>query len=337
MQRQELRNISPRTGSTVPYGKPKRERRLGGFPAALFGLAGLALIATAGVTAFVPELPAEVAPLLNALDRAGLDKGPLALFGLLTVAAAFAMRRSGAASPGAGARGATEGRALLALEERVAETGQALDAIHAELAALRQELHSGLETTRASSETADAAANDRVFRLAASLDQLGAFVDQRMQQVEQQVGSSVEAALAAWRPTALPAPSTAAFPTDRPTDPRVDDAPRPDAAAAASGSHPGEPAAPAAEPESSPEALRLSTEEELGGFMEDLRALPHDLLDTAGELAAMAGDAQEEVAREEAAREEGLRLIDRMEEEHSTPLDNSAPPLFPGMGTGDER
>ena len=81
MRSQQFTTISPRTGSSVPYGKPSRPGVFSRTLPWLFGTFGVLLIATAGTTALMPELPAAAEPVLDVLDRAGLDKGPLAMLG----------------------------------------------------------------------------------------------------------------------------------------------------------------------------------------------------------------------------------------------------------------
>ena len=312
MRSQQFTTISPRTGSSVPYGKPSRPGVFSRTLPWLFGTFGVLLIATAGTTALMPELPAAAEPVLDVLDRAGLDKGPLAMFGLLTLAVAFAMRPSRSGAAATSAAPAIQEREFRGLEERVRETGEALEAARNEIGALRQELNTGFEAARSASATADEAGNDRIFRLAASLDQLGAQVDRRMTQMQQGLETAIETAAAATRAA---------------HEQSVRDL-------TLQGAAPAETASPAAgettgDGDASTPIYGDDPKQAMASFMADLRSLPQDLLDTAEEL-AVGGDALEELKQDD-----GLRLIDRMEDDAAEPEGDPVPPLFPEMGQGE--
>lgn len=321
MQRHANQTISPRTGSSIPYGKPSRPSLIGRSIPVLFGTFGVALIAVAAVTALVPQLPAAFAPVLDGLTRAGLDKGPLAMFGLLTVGTAFGMRRPQPKEADDTQLEELLQREFQAMEAHVRDSGAAVATLRQDLAALQHSIGSGFEAAEAAASTSKEASNDRIFRLAASLDQLGAQVDRRLDAARQDLRSLITSSAESQRDA-----------TEQLIAQMIKDAQEPK----------GE------EPHTDAEAAREpiyggNPKEAMASFMDDLRSLPQDLMEDPAELnsmaegeLAMASDATNEPAAalpapDPAGPGEGnddrFRLIDEMEQNTAEPY-----PLRPGEG-----
>ncbi len=267
MQRQATQSISPRTGSSVPYGKPSRPSLIGRSIPVLFGISGVALITVAAVTALVPQLPAAFAPVLDGLARAGLDKGPLAMFGLLTLGAAFGMRRPQPKKAQGEQLESLLQREFQGVEAHVRESGAAVETLRQELAALKRSIESSFEAAEAATNTSQEASNDRIFRLAASLDQLGAQVDRRLDAARDELRSLISSSAESQREA---------------TEQLMDQVNRAASEPEAITDHP--------EPEHDHSPIYTgNTKEAMASFMNDLRSLPKDLLEDPGELEAMTG------------------------------------------------
>lgn len=151
------------------------------------GLAGIAIL-----TAAMPVQGGAIGSVVNILNRVGLDKGPLFLFGATIGALGFALARFEKA-----ARAASANQDELGFGEQIADDleGQAaimaalqgeVGAARAELAELHRETHSMAESQKNNT------ASDPMFRLAASLDQLGAQIGRHLDAVAKTVLSSME-------------------------------------------------------------------------------------------------------------------------------------------------
>ena len=323
MQRHSTTSISPRTGSSMPYGKPGHPGRFGRMLPLLFGTFGAGLIVVAAVTALVPQLPAELDPLLEGLNRAGLDKGPLAMFGLLTLGVAFSMRRPRSIQGGTSALHEHWEREHQNIEASFQETHASMEALRQEVHAAHQFTGEGFEAAEAANAHREEAGKDRLYRLATSLDQLGALVSQRMEATRGELERLLSDSLEAHRSTiegllqsaVQAAQSPAAEPADLPMAPRPTEATRP--------------------------IYTGSPTEAMASFMADLEALPQDLVDGPAELADLGLERPEgetdPAGQEPAAAlphpeassptpglEDGLKLIDQMSQHPA-----SSPPLFP--------
>ncbi len=149
------------------------------------GLAGLALI-----TAVAPAQVGAIAKVADLLNRVGLDKGPLFLFGATIGALGFALSRVERA-----ASSASRGQDELGLGEQIAGDleGQSaiMAALQGELGAARTEIAELHRETQESAQSSGNTASDPMFRLAASLDQLGAQIGKHLDAVEKKVQSSI--------------------------------------------------------------------------------------------------------------------------------------------------
>ena len=182
------------TGHVKAFQKPAKTRE-GGSLASLGLVAAGALTSAVAVVTALPTAPHPmVGTLAEALGRAGLDKGPTFLAGLFLVALgalAGQVRRA--------ARGASEGEetaeAMDALAGDVEAVSAILTAVQGELSAIRGD--SAELRRRAEIEDRAKAGNgegsDPMFRLAASLDQLGATIGKRVEAVRGEMLEAVEA------------------------------------------------------------------------------------------------------------------------------------------------
>ncbi len=313
MQRQANQSISPRTGSSIPYGKPSRPSLVVRPIPMLFGVTGVALIAVAAVTALVPDLPAEFAPVLDGLARAGLDKGPLAMFGLLTLGAAFGMRRPAAKKASGERLEDLLEREFQGVEAHVRESGAAVEVLRQELAALKHSIENGFKISEAATNTSQEASNDRIFRLAASLDQLGAQVDRRLDAARDELRSLITSSAEVQREAAEQLMGQMV----KSTSDQVAAAGHEEVADEHSPIYTGNP------------------KEAMASFMDDLRSLPKDLLETPDALEATTGgdpdlamSAPDEPAAalpaqdqppSEPRPDDGLKLIDQMEQGSTGP------------------
>lgn len=148
------------------------------------GSMGVALL-----TALTPPSVAAIGKVAEILDRVGLDKGPLMMFGVLSTAMGFALYRLEKASQGGSAATdaasfAQSNASSIELQSEILGSVQSeLGQIRGELAAARQEA----QDARTESNGNNGEASDPLFRLAASLDQLGAHIDKRVDKARREM------------------------------------------------------------------------------------------------------------------------------------------------------
>lgn len=155
------------------------------------GFVGLGCTAAAIGTAVVPASFGGVNQIVGVLERLGLDKGPLALFGFGLCALAATMWRAGNAI--ASARASEE--ASLIGQQILGDLGAqsaALASLRAELGAARAELAEVRKEAGAPSVDGGNAASSPMFRMAASLDQLGAHVSTRIDSTRAEFLEAIE-------------------------------------------------------------------------------------------------------------------------------------------------
>ena len=152
----------------------------GGTALPLFtGLVGFSCAAAAIGTAALPASVGGVGRIASLLERLGLEEGPLGLFGLCLCALAATMWRAGRA---AAAARASEEASLIGQQVLgdLGAQGAVLANLRAELGATRMELAELRQESGASFTDGGNAASSPLFRMAASLDQLGANVSTRI-------------------------------------------------------------------------------------------------------------------------------------------------------------
>ena len=162
------------------------------FVAAGVGCAGVAV-----ATAVTQAEGGGLAKVAEVLDKVGLDKGPLFLFGALFVGVGVAIARIGRGS--GDANGQAISGALESLAGDMEGQGAILASLQGELSSLRAtvvEARSEAQEARNEAKSSNGEASDPMFRLAASLDQLGARIDKRMDGARQEMLGAVQAVAA---------------------------------------------------------------------------------------------------------------------------------------------
>ncbi|MEL6714356.1 MAG: hypothetical protein AAFP86_11320, partial [Planctomycetota bacterium] len=170
--------------------QPTESPLTGVLPTGLTALGG-GLSALAVALATVPP-NAALGSVVQTMERIGLDKGPLFLFGVGIAGVGLALRGQRRARTSGGV-----GLSLDAVADHVTSEVESVTAIlggiQVEVNAVRADVH---ETRRELAESASSnapgagEASDPMFRLAASLDQLGARVDKRMDAARKEMGRS---------------------------------------------------------------------------------------------------------------------------------------------------
>jgi len=182
------------TGRVKAFQKPATTREGGSFTSLVLTAAGALTCAVAVVTALPTAPHPMVETLAEALGRAGLDKGPIFLSGLFLAAIGVLAGQVQRAARGAG-QGDETSEAVDALAGDVEAVSAILAAVQGELSAIRAD--SSELRRRADAEERAKAGNgegsDPMFRLAASLDQLGATIGKRVEAVRGEMLQAVEA------------------------------------------------------------------------------------------------------------------------------------------------
>lgn len=164
----------------------------GGTALPLFtGFVGFSCAAASIGTATLPASVGGVNQIVGLLERVGLDEGPLALFGFSLCALAATMWRAGRAA--AAARASDE--ASLIGQQILGDLdvhGAALASLQAELGATRMELAELRQQAAGASTDGSDTASSPIFRMAASLDQLGAQVSTRIEATRAEFLEAVE-------------------------------------------------------------------------------------------------------------------------------------------------
>lgn len=155
---------------------------------------GAATMGTAVLTAITPAPAAFVGKLAGMLDQVGLDKGPLLMFGVLSTAMGFALSKLGKSGHGSSAalsaaNFAQSNASSIELQKEILVSVQGeLSVIRGEIARARQEAQAAKEEASADG---NGEGNDPLFRLAASLDQLGAQIDKRIDKARRETVEAV--------------------------------------------------------------------------------------------------------------------------------------------------
>ncbi|MFT7168962.1 MAG: hypothetical protein ACI80K_002096 [Paracoccaceae bacterium] len=155
-----------------------------------FGASSMGL---AVMTALSPPSVAAIGKVARILDQVGLDKGPLLMFGVLSTAMGFALSRidrvgkKGDAAFSA-ADFAQSNASSIELQSEI------LGSVQSELGQIRQEITTGRNEAaeaRQQSNDSNGEASDPLFRLAASLDQLGAQIDKRIDKARREMMDAI--------------------------------------------------------------------------------------------------------------------------------------------------
>lgn len=176
------------------FDKKAKGRNSGAAPLAPIALmvSGVGLTGVALLTAAMPVQTEAIGKVVDILNRVGLDKGPLFLFGATIGALGFTLARFERA-----ARAASANKDQAGLGEQIVDDLEGHSAIMAalqgEVGAARAELAElHRETKGLAQSQKDNTATDPMFRLAASLDQLGAQTGKHLDAVAKTVLSSME-------------------------------------------------------------------------------------------------------------------------------------------------
>jgi len=166
-------------------------RRSKGGPATLLMMCGVMLWMGAAALMSVPVFVPQYAWIFRHAAKHGVTSGPLLMFGLCLFGLGFVARAIAAPKDEL-----TESQERLRYDQisgELALVRDGLDAARADLAILQVASQSALEVAQA--EQANAAAENRqdaIFRLAASLDQVGARLDQRVQAQQSAIQSTLQ-------------------------------------------------------------------------------------------------------------------------------------------------
>ena len=154
---------------------------------------GATTMGMAVLTALTPPPAPFLAKAAGMLDQVGFDKGPLLMFGLLSTAMGFALWKLEKASRGGSA--AADAASFAGSNAKGLESQSAiLGSVQAELGALRGEIalaRQEAKEAKAANPENNGEASDPIFRLAASLDQLGAQVDKRIDKARREMVEAV--------------------------------------------------------------------------------------------------------------------------------------------------
>ncbi len=155
----------------------------------LMMLVGIALVV---VPTFLPQYGWVV----RSLAARGVTSLPFAIGGVLMCGIAFA-GRSGRANLDVTASAISAARetspAIAALAQQIATLGDGLQAIRIEFVYLKDALQSQFDRMQSTPQSQDSGAGDAVYRLAASLDQVGMRIEERFNAGHRELGESVRA------------------------------------------------------------------------------------------------------------------------------------------------
>ena len=158
----------------------------------LMMLAGIALVVA---PTFLPQY----AWVARSLAARGVTSLPIAIGGVLMCGIALASRSSRASlDVTASAIAATRetSPAVEALAQQIATLGDGLQAIRIEFVYLKDALQSQFDRMQTTPQTQDSGAGDAVYRMAASLDQVGMRIEERFNAGHRELGESVRAVAA---------------------------------------------------------------------------------------------------------------------------------------------
>lgn len=148
-------------------------------------ITGTVVTGAAVLTAAMPVDNEQLQMAMGAMDRLGLDKGPLALFGVVFIGLGMALTRLGKITGGsrdaknAAAHSERTTGELESVGAIMATVQIEVNALRLEIGEVRREIQEARTEDTPQVGGGDTA-NDPMFRLAASLDQLGARVDKRI-------------------------------------------------------------------------------------------------------------------------------------------------------------
>ena len=151
----------------------------------LMMLAGVALVV-------LPTVLPQHAWIIRSLAARGVTPLPIAIGGVLMCGIAFAGRsRRETPAPVVDTTGQETSAAIEALSQHIASLGDGLQGIRIEFVYLKDTLQAQLERLQASASSSTA--GDAVYRLAASLDQVGLRIEERFNAGNRDLGESVHA------------------------------------------------------------------------------------------------------------------------------------------------
>lgn len=158
---------------------------------------GIACAGVAVATSVTRSSDGGLGQVAEVIDRVGLDKGPLFLFGALFVAfgCAFSRVQRGAH----GSTGNAVASAIGSFASDMEGQGAILASLQTELSSLRSSVTDArreAQEARDEEKSSNGEASDPMFRLAASLDQLGARIEKRMDGARQEMLGAVQAVAA---------------------------------------------------------------------------------------------------------------------------------------------
>ena len=171
----------------------QRDSKLGTLLPLGFLTFGAGTMGVAVLTALTPPPVAFLAKLASVLDQVGLDKGPLLMFGVLSTAMGFALSKL-EKSGRSGASAADAASFAQANASSMELQGEILSSVQAELGSIRHEISTARREAQEEKEGktgGNGEGTDPLFRLAASLDQLGAQIDKRIDKARREMIEAV--------------------------------------------------------------------------------------------------------------------------------------------------
>ncbi len=179
----------PNFSGAKAFNASSSSRSFGQLPALGFLAFGAGSMGMAVATALTSPSTAVLGQAAEIMNKVGLDKGPLLMFGALSTAMGFALSRIEK-----GNRGGDSASDAAAFAQSNASSielqGEILGSVQAELGGIRGEIAAARqEAAEAQQKGADGngEASDPLFRLAASLDQLGAQIDKRIDKARREM------------------------------------------------------------------------------------------------------------------------------------------------------
>jgi hypothetical protein len=154
---------------------------------------GLIQFLTGAALIVVPSAFPQYAWIVQGLARRGVTGLPLYVGGVVLTGLWLSTRTNRARAEAARDGAVAAAASIEKLGDEVGHLGDGLQGLRIEFVYLKDALQTQLEKTQAPASTSSDSPNDAVFRLAASLDQLGARLEERFNANHRELGQSLQA------------------------------------------------------------------------------------------------------------------------------------------------